>query len=53
MKENNIKYSPRKDKTYVVEYEGKKIHFGDPNMRIKSNIQKRKKSYCARSKGIK
>lgn len=28
------------------------IHFGDPKMRVKSHIKKRKKSYCARSKGM-
>jgi len=31
----------------------KKINFGDPNMSIKKNIPGRKKSYCARSGGIK
>lgn len=29
------------------------IHFGDPNMKIKKSIPARKKSYCARSGGIK
>jgi len=31
----------------------KKINFGDPNMSIKKNQPARKKSYCARSGGIK
>ena len=31
----------------------KKINFGDPNMSIKKNSPARKKSYCARSGGIK
>ena len=31
----------------------KYITFGDPNMSIKSDQPKRKKSYCARSGGIK
>jgi hypothetical protein len=31
----------------------KLIHFGDPNMRIKKSNPERKKSYCARSGGIK
>jgi len=29
------------------------IHFGDPNLKIKKNIPARKRSYCARSGGIK
>jgi len=49
--------SPRKNKTKVVKAckdgEEKIVHFGDPNMRIKKNIKERKKSYCARSAGIK
>tara|TARA_R110000868_G_C10724411_1_gene751056 strand:+ start:135 stop:380 length:246 start_codon:yes stop_codon:yes gene_type:complete len=31
----------------------KKVNFGDPNMSIKKNQPARKKSYCARSSGIK
>jgi hypothetical protein len=31
----------------------KVVHFGDPNMSIKKNQPARKKSYCARSGGIK
>lgn len=31
----------------------KLVRFGDPQMSIKSNIPSRKKSYCARSSGIK
>lgn len=31
----------------------KLVRFGDPEMKIKKNIPARKKSYCARSSGIK
>jgi hypothetical protein len=31
----------------------KKVNFGDPNMSIKKDQSARKKSYCARSGGIK
>ena len=31
----------------------KKVNFGDKNMTIKSHIKANKKSYCARSGGIK
>ena len=52
---------PRRDvqggKKFVVKAcEGGKekiIRFGDANMTIKKNIPARKKSYCARSAGIK
>jgi len=52
---------PRRDvqggKKFVVKAcEGGKekiIRFGDANMKIKKNIPARKKSYCARSAGIK
>lgn len=30
-----------------------KVRFGDPNMKIKKDSPERKKSYCARSSGIK
>lgn len=33
--------------------EVKKVNFGDPNMSIKKDQADRKKSYCARSSGIK
>jgi hypothetical protein len=53
---NKPRRSPKKNKTKVVKacQDGKEkiVHFGDPNMRIKKNNPKRKKSYCARSKGI-
>jgi hypothetical protein len=49
--------SPKKNKTKVVKAcEGGKekiIHFGDPDMPIKKHVPERKKSYCARSGGIK
>ena len=49
--------SPKKNKTKMVKAcangKEKLLHFGDPKMRIKKNNPKRKKSYCARSGGIK
>lgn len=53
--------SPRRDvqggKKFVVKAcsGGKErvVRFGDANMSIKKNIPERKKSYCARSGGIK
>ena len=57
LKCNKPTRSPREDKTKVVKAckdgEEKLIHFGDPNMRIKKDSPDRKKSYCARSAGIK
>ena len=54
---NKPRRSPKEDKTnMVLAKEGntvRLIHFGDPNMKIKKNIPARKKSYCARSAGIK
>ncbi len=54
---NKPRRSPKSDKSKVVKgCEGGKekiVHFGDPNMRIKKSNPKRKKSYCARSSGIK
>jgi len=45
---------PKKFEVLAVEgNEVKKINFGDPNMSIKKNNPARKKSYCARSGGIK
>ena len=45
---------PKKFEVLAVEgNEVKKINFGDPNMPIKKNNPARKKSYCARSGGIK
>lgn len=53
---NKPRRSPKPNKTKVVKacQDGKEriVHFGDPNMRIKKSNPKRKKSYCARSKGI-
>lgn len=53
---NKPRRSPRPNKTKVVKAcqngEEKIVHFGDPNMRIKKSNPDRKKSYCARSKGI-
>lgn len=53
--------SPKRDKQggkkFVVKAcqdgKGKIIRFGDANMSIKKDQPKRKKSYCARSAGIK
>ena len=57
MKCNKPTKSPKKDKTKMVKAcsggKEKLIHFGDPSMRIKKDNPKRKKSYCARSGGIK
>jgi hypothetical protein len=45
---------PKKFEVLAVEgNEVKKINFGDPNMSIKKSNPDRKKSYCARSAGIK
>ena len=45
---------PKKFEVLAVEgNEVKKINFGDPNMTIKKNNPASKKSYCARSGGIK
>ena len=54
---NKPRRSPREDKTMMVLAKSgsqvRLIHFGDPNLKIKKNIPARKKSYCARSGGIK
>ena len=55
---NKPRKTPKhKTKSHVVKAcEGGKekiIRFGDANMKIKKNIPARKKSYCARSAGIK
>jgi len=45
---------PKKFEVLAVEGDQvKKINFGDPNMSIKKDQPGRKKSYCARSGGIK
>jgi len=55
LKCNKPTRSYKDDKTKMVKacQDGKEklIHFGDPDMPIKSHIKDRKKSYCARSKG--
>ena len=45
----------KKSAVYVRNKAGRviKVRFGDPNMTIKKSIPARKKSYCARSGGIK
>jgi len=45
----------KKFKVFVKNAKGKviKVNFGDPNMSIKKDQPGRKKSYCARSGGIK
>jgi len=45
----------KKFKVFVKNAKGKviKVNFGDPNMSIKKDQPGRKKSYCARSSGIK
>lgn len=57
MKCNKPTRSEKPNKTKKVKAcangEEKIIHFGDPDMRIKKSNPKRKKSYCARSGGIK
>lgn len=54
---NRPKRTPGKSKKFaVLAKEGdeiKLIRFGDPDMTIKKDKPKRKKSYCARSGGIK
>lgn len=56
-KANEPKRTPGESKKFAVvakkgdEY--KLVRFGDPDMRIKKSNPERKKSYCARSGGIK
>lgn len=54
---NKPKRTPGKNKKFaVLAKEGEKVklvRFGDPDMSIKKDQPKRKKSYCARSGGIK
>lgn len=54
---NSPKRTPGERKKFVVKAceNGKEkiVRFGDPNMKIKKYIPARKKSYCARSSGIK
>lgn len=57
LKCNKPTRSYKEDKTKMVKAceDGKEklIHFGDPNMKIKKEHKSNKKSYCARSGGIK
>tara|TARA_R110002012_G_C11351214_1_gene579623 strand:+ start:380 stop:637 length:258 start_codon:yes stop_codon:yes gene_type:complete len=54
---NKPKRTPGKAKKFAVLAkqgdEVRLVRFGDPNMTIKKNQPARKKSYCARSGGIK
>lgn len=45
----------RRKSAVCVKYKGKIriVRFGDPNLKIKSHIPKRRKLYCTRSAGIK
>lgn len=57
LKCNTPKRTPGERKKFVVKAcdQGKEkiVRFGDPVLKIKKNIPSRKKSYCARSGGIK
>ena len=57
LKCNQPRRTPGERKKFVVKAcdEGKEkiVRFGDPVMKIKKYIPERKKSYCARSGGIK
>lgn len=57
MKCNKPRREKKGQKKFVVKAcqdgQEKLIRFGDANMKIKKNIEARKKSYCARSSGIK
>ncbi len=57
LKCNTPKRTPGERKKFVVKAcdqgEEKIVRFGDPVLKIKKNIPSRKKSYCARSGGIK
>lgn len=50
LKEAKYRASTRSDKKYMVTVGGKTIHFGDPNLRVKSSNPERKASFCARHK---
>jgi len=54
---NQPRRTPGERKKFVVKAcengQEKIVRFGDPNMKIKKSIAARKKSYCARSGGIK
>jgi hypothetical protein len=57
LKCNSPRRTPGERKKFVVKAcdQGKEkiVRFGDPVMKIKKSIAARKKSYCARSGGIK
>ena len=57
LKCNKPKKTPDGKKSHVVKAcsggKEKIVRFGDPDMSIKKDQPKRKKSYCARSAGIK
>jgi len=57
LKCNSPRRTPGERKKFVVKgcEDGKEkiVRFGDPVMKIKKSIAARKKSYCARSGGIK
>ena len=57
MKCNKPQRTPGGPKKFVVKAcsggQEKIVRFGDPNMSIKKGTPERKKSYCARSGGIK
>lgn len=57
LKCNTPRRTPGERKKFVVKAcdQGKEkiVRFGDPVLKIKKNIPSRKKSYCARSGGIK
>jgi hypothetical protein len=57
LKCNSPKRTPGEEKSWVVkgcqDGEEKVVRFGDPDMPDGTNDPKRKKSYCARSAGIK
>lgn len=57
LKCNQPRRTPGERKKFVVKAcdQGKEkiVRFGDPVLKIKKNIPERKKSYCARSGGIK
>lgn len=40
--------STRDDKKYMVTVDGRTIHFGDPDLRVKKSNPERKRNFCAR-----
>lgn len=51
-KQLDVKRSTRKDKKFMVEHKGKKIHFGAKGYKISPGTDKGDR-YCSRSLGIK